>query len=368
MGTTTVNGTFGLDIGGTLTKIVFYQEENNLKSMLVDFIKTKTEYGSTGKRDKHLSFKFNNGTFHFIVFETRRMHSAIQMILSNSLVKEIGTSVNATGGGSYKFEEEFKNAKGLGIEICKIDEIKSLIKGLNFLLNRVDDEAFEFDDEGKKRFCNFINGDIPNGVRNNLFPYLLVNVGTGVSIVKVENEESFQRISGINFFELITVVQKKLGSGLGGGTFWGLAKLLTQAKSFEEAIELCSLGKESKVDMTVGDIYGGNSYAGLNPDMTASFFAKITSLNLDDDCKNFTDADVCKGLLHMVTNNIGQISTLLAKEHSIENIFYAGNFLRKNEISQKAFSDGTKFWSGGKTKALFLKHEGYFGALGTLLS
>lgn len=51
----------------------------------------------------------------------------------------------------------------------------------------------------------------------------------------------------------------------------------------------------------------------------------------------------------------------------IINVFFAGNFLRKNEIAQRALAEGIRFWSGGKMSALFLKHEGYFGALGSLL-
>ena len=34
-----------------------------------------------------------------------------------------------------------------------------------------------------------------------LFPYLVVNIGSGVSIVKVTSEETYERISG-KFFEL----------------------------------------------------------------------------------------------------------------------------------------------------------------------
>ncbi len=51
----------------------------------------------------------------------------------------------------------------------------------------------------------------------------------------------------------------------------------------------------------------------------------------------------------------------------VTNLFFAGNFLRKNKIAQKALAEGIKFWSGGRMKALFLRHEGYFGALGSLL-
>jgi len=59
------------------------------------------------------------------------------------------------------------------------------------------------------------------------FPCLLVNIGSGVSIVKVDKDGSFERISG---------------TSLGGGTLWGLLSLLTDAESFDgESSRLLSL-------------------------------------------------------------------------------------------------------------------------------
>jgi type II pantothenate kinase len=50
---------------------------------------------------------------------------------------------------------------------------------------------------------------------NNLFPYLLVNIGSGVSILKVTGNRKFERVTGTH---------------IGGGTMFGLAKLLTGCK------------------------------------------------------------------------------------------------------------------------------------------
>ncbi|CAN0015289.1 unnamed protein product [Discosporangium mesarthrocarpum] len=52
------------------------------------------------------------------------------------------------------------------------------------------------------------------------FPYLLVNVGSGVSVIKVEGPGTqFQRVSG---------------STIGGGTLWGLCTLLAECETFDE--------------------------------------------------------------------------------------------------------------------------------------
>lgn len=51
------------------------------------------------------------------------------------------------------------------------------------------------------------------------------------------------------------------GSSLGGGTFWGLCRLLTRVKGFDEMLELSARGDNAKVDMLVGDIYGNRDYS-----------------------------------------------------------------------------------------------------------
>jgi len=81
---------------------------------------------------------------------------------------------------------------------------------------------------------------------NDLFPFLLVNVGSGVSIIKVDGHGKFQRVSGTN---------------VGGGTYWGLGRLMTKCKSFDELLELSQRGDNSTIDMLVGDIYGGLDYS-----------------------------------------------------------------------------------------------------------
>lgn len=50
------------------------------------------------------------------------------------------------------------------------------------------------------------------------FPCLLVNIGSGVSIIRVDDYDKYERVSG---------------TSLGGGTLWGLLTLLTDANNFD---------------------------------------------------------------------------------------------------------------------------------------
>ena len=51
----------------------------------------------------------------------------------------------------------------------------------------------------------------------------------------------------------------------------------------------------------------------------------------------------------------------------MERILFVGNYLRKNELSMKLLAYAVNYWSQGLQHALFLEHEGYFGAVGCLL-
>ena len=150
--------------------------------------------------------------------------------------------------------------------------------------------------------------------------------------------------------------------------------MLTHYTTFNESLQQSLKGQSRNVDMTVGDIYGGDYQSlGLHADMTASFFGKLVPREgpIETLRQNISDPDICHALLLMVTNNIGQIAYLLARLHNVQHIFFCGSFLRHSaevDIAPVALTKAIDFWSGGEMKALFLKHEGYFGALGAFLS
>ena len=99
--------------------------------------------------------------------------------------------------------------------------------------------------------------------------------------------------------------------------------------------------------------------------MVASSFGKLVSK--EDPRSGVREEDLALALLMMITNNIGQVAYLVAQLQKCSKIFFMGNFLRQNPISCRRLSYAINFWSGGKMEAMFLVHEGYFGALGTFL-
>ncbi|XP_023686767.1 pantothenate kinase 3 isoform X1 [Paramormyrops kingsleyae] len=351
---------FGMDIGGTLVKLVYFEpkditaeeeqeEVENLKSIR-KYLTYNTAYGNTGIRDVHLELKDlamcgRKGNLHFIRFPTQAMHRFIQMGRDKNF-SSLHTTLCATGGGAYKFEEDFRTMADL--QLLKLDELDCLIQGLLY----VDSVGFNGHPE-----CYFFENpsDPENCVKrpfslDNPFPMLLVNIGSGVSILAVYSKDDYKRVTG---------------TSLGGGTFLGLCCLLTGCETFEEALEMAAKGDSTNVDKLVKDIYGGDyERFGLQGSAVASSFGHMMSKEKRD---TISKEDLARATLVTITNNIGSIARMCAVNEKIDRIVFVGNFLRINMVSTKLLAYAMDFWSKGQLKALFLEHEGYFGAVGAFL-
>ena len=67
--------------------------------------------------------------------------------------------------------------------------------------------------------------------------------------------------------------------------------------------------------------------------------------------------DLACATLMMITNNIGSIARMCAINEGIDRVIFAGNFLRKNDLSMSMLARAMDFWSKGTMKAIFLEHE-----------
>lgn len=227
--------------------------------------------------------------------------------------------------------------------------------------------------------------------RPDVYPYLLVNIGSGVSMIKVSGPRQFQRVGGTH---------------LGGGTFWGLMSLLTGARTFDDMLAMADRGDNSGVDMLVGDIYGMDySKIGLKSTAIASTFGKVFRLknvaergaedgeglyhdhpDQSNGGVNFRHEDMSRSLLYAIryaldysvavcrsagltptSNNIGQIAYLQSEKHEVKHIYFGGSFIRGHRQTMNTLSYAIRFWSKGEKQAYFLRHEGYLGAVGAFI-
>ncbi|KAI8875767.1 pantothenate kinase [Backusella circina FSU 941] len=312
-----------IDIGGSLAKLVYFTSAADRKG----------------------------GRLHFKKFETDKIDECIDYVaelMSDARLlapKEANLVLKATGGGAYLFFDKLEE-KLPGVIVQKEDEMDCLITGLNFFITEIPYEVFTYNEQE--------NDPMHFEARNNdVYPYMLVNIGSGVSILKVTGPDEFSRISG---------------TSLGGGTLWGLMSLLTKATSFDEMLEISKDGDNRNIDLLVGDIYGTDySKLGLKATKIASSFGKVFKKGVLQSQEDFNPGDIAKSLLFMVSNNIGQIAYLNARQHDLKRIYFGGCFIRGHPITMNTLSYAINFWSNGDMKALFLRHEGHLGATGAFL-
>mmetsp|Transcript_31672 Transcript_31672/g.92017 ORF Transcript_31672/g.92017 Transcript_31672/m.92017 type:complete len:519 (-) Transcript_31672:76-1632(-) len=407
-----IGAIFGLDVGGSLAKLVFFERTappgivrppsasslakptmERARSLEVlntpacskalrsfyDFMASEeiTKYLGSVVHEDHLAFYSQDlgGMIHFVHFATSDMDRVLQLIRSHKLAHAV-LRLGCTGGGSFKYQKEIEEQ--LGVQVVAVDEMETLVRGIEFVVSTVAGECYTYKLEGdedaeedKERDPLVEDGqgaeDEPTSAKKvserwtakvqrpavalqDIFPYLLVSIGSGVSIVRVDGFNSYQRVSG---------------SSIGGGTFFGLARLITGCSSYDELLKLAQCGDATKCDMLVGDIYGRTySKIGLASDVVASSFGRLMSMPTEDIEQLTKPEDRARALLMMITNNIGQVAYLNAVQHNTSRIYFIGNFLRRNKISCHRLSYAIDYWSSSQMEARFLEHEGYFGALG----
>lgn len=205
------------------------------------------------------------GSINFERFETSNISALVAFIselitrsaAANGVsIEEMRRSVkiSATGGGAHRFGKLFEGE--LVVDVQREDEMECLIEGMKFMVT-IPEEVYYFSDELIQEVTHHISKDVQNenvldgpSSSGNVtpstsaepvlerpspdppryavtfetsepsahLPCLLVNIGSGVSIIKVDADGSFERVSG---------------TSLGGGTLWGLLSLLTPARTFD---------------------------------------------------------------------------------------------------------------------------------------
>ncbi|KAJ9452861.1 Pantothenate kinase 2 [Diplonema papillatum] len=331
----------GADIGGSLCKLAMQTSDAGTRAML-----------------KRLGWKSatarSGGMVLLATVPTSREN--IEEIFG--AIRKMGSvRVAVTGGGIHKHIDVIRTlASAPNITLCqKNDEFKTLSLGLLFarsgLASRPLYQLTDF----------FFHGEVgPDRARvttrhisiSPSTPMLVVNIGTGTSIVDIAGDASYLRLGG---------------SSLGGGTFLGLCKALTKCRDFDEAVALAASGNSRNVDLVVGDIYGeedeqlGSKY-GLRSSTLASSFAKLAGGT------DSTDADKALSTLIMVTMNVAALAHLHARLHGRKLILFTGTFLYKNPVALRTLAYAIDFWSKGARAAVFVQHASYLGCFGALSS
>jgi type II pantothenate kinase len=169
-------------------------------------------------------------------------------------------------------------------------------------------------------------------------PYLLVSVGTGTSVMRVDGAE----------------VVRVGGTALGGGSVLGLAALLLGEHEFEEIVALAAKGDRRNVDLLISEIY--RDFPG---DFTASNFGKPALRNGSTPKRE----DLAAAILGLVAENVGLIAASLAAAHPVKQIVFGGSTLRGNPAMRDVAGLMARMRG---YEPVFLERCEYAGAVGAL--
>jgi type II pantothenate kinase len=216
----------------------------------------------------------------------------------------------ATGAGARRLAKQFTGA--LPVEI--VDEFAAWALGEEPLLEKAD----------------FVT----------VTPHLLVSLGTGTSILRIDEGHHAARVGG---------------TGLGGGTMRGFGRLLLDEPDHDILASLAAQGDRRRVDLLVSDLYAAGEIP-IPGDVTAANLGRVTSRD---------PRDLAHAIVGLIGENVGLLAGALARVNGGRplEIVYAGATLRSNS----ALRDVLAFTNSlvGAT-ARFLPHGEFVGAVGSI--
>ena len=145
---------------------------------------------------------------------------------------------------------------------------------------------------------------------------IVVSMGTGTAINHAKRTGDGHEIKYLG------------GTGVGGGTLVGLCRRLVGVDTIEHIEQLASEGDLNNVDLRIKDISQNHSYHGINENLTASNFGKVSDMA--------TPSDLALGITNMVAETIGMLSIFAARSFGLKEIVLIGNLTTIDPIV-KAF-------------------------------
>jgi len=134
---------------------------------------------------------------------------------------------------------------------------------------------------------------------------IIVSMGTGTAIVHAKRAGKGTKIDYLG------------GTGVGGGTLLGLVRKMTGVETIEHIEDLCKDGDLNNIDLRVKDISKNAKYTGVNEDLTAANFGKVSDMA--------TNADIALGVANMVAETVAMMSVFAARGRGVKDVVVIGN-------------------------------------------
>ena len=152
---------------------------------------------------------------------------------------------------------------------------------------------------------------------------IVVSMGTGTAINHAKHINGKYEIKYLG------------GTGVGGGTLTGLSRKLIGVDTIEHIEQLATEGNLDNIDLRIKDIAQNHSYHGINENLTAANFGKVSDMA--------TSADLALGISNLVAETIAMMSIFAARSYNIKDIVLIGNLTTIEPIRNVFESLGDSF-------------------------
>ena len=170
---------------------------------------------------------------------------------------------------------------------------------------------------------------------------IVVSMGTGTALVYAKKGGVYDYLGG---------------TGVGGGTLTGLAKIMLGLDNVDHIFDVAKDGDISKIDLKIRDITHGGQNKRLPLDMTAANFGKVSDIA--------SKKDVACGIINMVFEIIGMMSIFAARSRKVKDIILTGNL----SVSDKAREEFAKLSSMFGVNFIIPDNSQFATVIGTALA
>ena len=232
------------------------------------------------------------------------------------------------------------------------------ILGIDYINNYLQSSFFDLPKEktlnivrvgkskSKKNLCKeSINR---NALKSGLYPYLLATGDEGISVYRVDSVDSKKKIGG---------------NTMGPTTIWSLFYLTCNYEDPEYAMNEAFKGNNEYIDLSVGDIYGGD-YEGisLGADLIAGSFSKIKSVDIN----RIEKKDIGKSLAIFYGVTYSRVAAMVSWGEKINKMIISGDTFESLDLMQMIQSCLGDF-SKHSINAVFCDYAKYFEIIGMLV-
>ena len=134
---------------------------------------------------------------------------------------------------------------------------------------------------------------------------IVVSMGTGTALIYAQRDGDNIKTEYLG------------GTGVGGGTLVGLTRKILGVDTIDHIEQLCEGGNLENVDLRIKDISKNNNYSGVNQELTAANFGKLSDIA--------SKHDIALGITNMVAETIGMMAIFAARNFGLRNIVLTGN-------------------------------------------